>query len=149
MIHDFSFFSFQAAIAVALWLESKEENLEIRVEERREQVTVFSLGLLDFYGIFDLVLNVMGWNPRPPPIRQIDIWCTKIDLQVFPKIADKQITSSRTQNCTKSIFEWPWKIKTANFKGFLAFWIRVGLFLNSWKIDHTLPDKLFLIKRCF
>ena len=31
MIHDFSFFSFQAAIAVALWLESKEENLEIRV----------------------------------------------------------------------------------------------------------------------
>ena len=39
------------------------------------------------------------------------------------------------------------KIKTANYKSFLAFQVLVGLFLNFRKIEPTVSYKLFLIKK--
>ena len=39
------------------------------------------------------------------------------------------------------------KIKTENYKSFLAFQILVGLFLNFRKIEPTVSYKLFLIKK--
>ena len=38
------------------------------------------------------------------------------------------------------------KIKTANYKSFLAFYHLVGLFLNFQEIEPTVSYKLFLIK---